>query len=223
MDFSRQSELFDVVTFNSKNIPIHVIGCGATGSWTATLLAKMGFANIHLYDDDIVEIHNLPNQNFLMTDIGEPKAHALSITLQEYTGEIAVEHLEKVTALNAPKEGYVFVLTDTVKSRKEIFAALSVQPDILGIIETRMSLDMIQIYTVPNDLDAYRRYALTMASATFNDDTVRVSACGVSQTVATTAVVTAAFAVRQLVHFVNGESVFQEIHLSMDNYQLLAV
>lgn len=223
MDYSRQSELFDVEAFNRKDIPIHIIGCGATGSWVATIACKMGFKNIHLYDDDIVEIHNLPNQNFLVSDIGDPKARALATTITEYTGEIAFPHIEKVTALNVPKEGYVFVLTDTVKSRKEIFAALSVQPEIKGIIETRMSLDTIQIYTVKNDLEAYAAYRLTMASPTFTDEQVVTSACGTSQTVATTAVVTAGFAVRQLVNFVNGEEVFPEVHISMDNFMLLAI
>lgn len=223
MDYSRQSELFDVEEFRHKHIPIHVIGCGATGSWVATLLGKMGFNNLHLYDDDVVEIHNLPNQNFLLSDVGSKKVEALANTIAEYTGELPAIYNYKVGVLNAPTSGYVFILTDTVKSRKEIFEALAIRDDILGIIETRMSLDTIQIYSVKNDPQAYSNYRLTMSSSTFNDDTVVVSACGVSQTVATTACTTAGFAVRQLINFINGKEVLSEMHISMDTLQMVAV
>ena len=46
------------------NTPIHIIGCGATGSWVALMLAKMGISNITCWDFDKVEEHNLPNQFF---------------------------------------------------------------------------------------------------------------------------------------------------------------
>lgn len=56
-DFSKQTELIKVHEFNEK---INVIGCGAGGSWLTFFLLKMGFNNIHVYDYDVIEEHNLP-------------------------------------------------------------------------------------------------------------------------------------------------------------------
>jgi hypothetical protein len=224
MDYSRQMELIDVQEFNNKCIPIHVIGCGATGSWVGTLLAKMGFEHIHLYDGDIVELHNLPNQNFDIHHIDMNKAEALKQVLIRYGAEGVESSPSMVNMLNAPKEGYVFILTDTVKSRKEIFESLAIKPAIRGIIETRMSMDTVQVYSVKNDPEAYAMYRLTMSSATFTDETVVTSACGVSQTIATTAAFTASLAVRQLVHLINETTTaYKEAHASLDTFQLVAV
>ena len=60
-DFSRQINVLDPSEFKT---PIHIIGAGATGSWVAFSLAKMGITNINVYDFDEGGMHNLPNQMF---------------------------------------------------------------------------------------------------------------------------------------------------------------
>ena len=223
MDYSRQNELFDVETFNRKAIPLHVIGAGATGSWVVTLLAKMGFDHIHVYDFDGVEEHNLPNQNFSLADIGTQKVDALAKRVLADTGKVITPHNVAVDILNSPKTGYVFILTDTVKSRKEIFTALSIRKDICGIIETRMDMDTVQVYSIGTSMEARARHKLTMSSKTFTDEEITTSACGISQTIATTASVVASIAVRQLVNFVNGEEVKQEVHVDLKDFLMMAL
>jgi len=49
--------------FNQKRVDI--IGAGATGSHVVMLLAILGFTNIHVWDFDRVEAHNLANQSFM--------------------------------------------------------------------------------------------------------------------------------------------------------------
>ena len=44
--------------------PLVIIGCGAVGSHVALCAAKMGFSNFILFDADVVEAHNLPNQTY---------------------------------------------------------------------------------------------------------------------------------------------------------------
>lgn len=60
-DFSRQVNIFKPEEFKT---PIQIIGAGATGSWVALSLAKMGIENMTIYDFDEVGMHNLPNQCF---------------------------------------------------------------------------------------------------------------------------------------------------------------
>jgi tRNA A37 threonylcarbamoyladenosine dehydratase len=61
LDVRRHAELFDPHTFNT---PVTIIGAGATGSWLAIALAKLGIDNISIWDFDKVEEHNIPNQAF---------------------------------------------------------------------------------------------------------------------------------------------------------------
>ena len=45
---------------NSYNY--HIVGCGATGSSVALHLGKLGVEDITLWDDDVINEHNYPNQ-----------------------------------------------------------------------------------------------------------------------------------------------------------------
>ena len=62
LDISRHKELFNPYYFNT---PVTIIGAGATGSWLALMLAKLGIQDITVYDFDVVEEHNVPNQGKL--------------------------------------------------------------------------------------------------------------------------------------------------------------
>ena len=62
MELMRQFEVFLPNKFKDKRID--VIGVGATGSYIVWLLAKIGLSNIHIWDHDVVEDHNIPNQCF---------------------------------------------------------------------------------------------------------------------------------------------------------------
>jgi len=52
----------DIIHPDRLAFPITIIGAGASGSYSAMALAKMGCSDISVYDDDTVEAHNLPNQ-----------------------------------------------------------------------------------------------------------------------------------------------------------------
>lgn len=58
--FNRQSLAFGKELCSLlKGLKVGVVGCGGTGSATATLLARMGVGQLLLIDDDIVEVTNL--------------------------------------------------------------------------------------------------------------------------------------------------------------------
>ena len=51
LDIRRHMELFNPEKFT---LPVHIIGAGATGSWLALSLAKLGITNITVWDFDVV-------------------------------------------------------------------------------------------------------------------------------------------------------------------------
>jgi molybdopterin/thiamine biosynthesis adenylyltransferase len=207
MDLNRngQLEIFNPEVFNK---PVHLIGVGATGSWIAIMLAKLGVKEIHCWDFDILENHNLCNQGFRTHQIGMQKVEAVFDMCANMSEIEVITHNEKVTGAT-PLTGIVFILTDTMHSRKDIWeGACKFKGSIDLVIETRMGLDMCRIYNVnPTDMDECLAYEKTFCS----DDIAEVSACGTSKSVVTSAVTTASMATRQMLNYLNGLRLPNEI------------
>lgn len=215
MDYSRQQEIFMPDTFKQ---PVHVVGCGATGSWVAMMLAKLGIKDIHLHDFDIVEEHNLPNQLFSLKDISYLKTTGCKQNIINSTGINPEVHEERVTG-DTPLAGIVFLLTDTMSSRAEIFKkALKYNVGVPLMIETRMGLEGGRIYAInPCDPVQIKKYEQTL----YTDEEAVVSACGVSQSLAPTAASIAGYAVWQLIKWHNKVDMDNEIIFDMKYNQLL--
>lgn len=232
MDFSRQMTVFDPGKFKE---PVHVRGCGATGSWLAVMLAKLGVQDLHLHDFDIIEEHNLPNQLFYAyTDIpygggetdtysdgqvGVNKALAASDIVKWFGDVDAKVHKEAVTEAT-PLSGIVFMLTDTMKSRKDIYLGqLRRNENVKLLVETRMCLEGGRVYAIdPCSRVEAREYERTL----YTDEESVVSACGISQSLAPTAAILAGYAVWQMLKWHNSEELDSEIILDARNMVLLS-
>lgn len=210
-DFSRQANILNPEEFNR---PIHIIGAGATGSWVAFTLAKMGLNNITVYDFDEVGMHNLPNQMFGLSDIDKNKALSIRNIIRRFTGFNIKARTQKVEG-GQPLQGIVFMLTDTMKSRKDIYnMSIKNNPNIDLLIETRMDLRGGRIYAI----DPKNRYMCKQYEGTFySDDEAEVSACGVSQTVLPTALAITSHAIWKLLNYINGEPLFNETIIDLPN------
>lgn len=204
LDISRHRELFDSEKFD---IPVTVIGCGATGSWLALSLAKLGITDITVYDFDIVEEHNIPNQAFSIDDIGRQKVSALAQLICDTTGTGIKFKNEKFT--NQRLSGVVFLMVDSMSARKEIWEnSIKLKPAVKLLIEPRMGLDVGRIYNVdPMDMNQIKEYEDTY----YDDDVAEVSACGASMTVITSALGITSWCGRQLINWHNGEELDNEI------------
>jgi molybdopterin/thiamine biosynthesis adenylyltransferase len=131
--FRRQ---LDLLPLDKLDAPITVIGAGAVGSFTALTLAKMGFTNLTVYDDDIVSEHNLPNQFFRLEDLGRRKVEALADLVRSFEGvEIRAvarrfggEHLR----------GIVVSAVDSMASRQAIWHAVRFDPAVELFLDGRM-------------------------------------------------------------------------------------
>ena len=196
VDTSRHISVFDPDKVNFSKTKIHIIGCGATGSKVARALADLGIETLHLWDFDKVEIHNIANQEFRNGDVGKSKVSALAEIIKEKTGLSVETHDEKVT--DQRLDGYVFLLTDTMASRKEIFEnSLKYKPNTKMVFETRMGTDTGMIYSFCSYKPSHIKKWLDRSD--YGDDEAEVSACGTSISVGMTAAIIANLAVWQFI------------------------
>lgn len=183
LDRNRQGDWFKGEEYNKE---VHVIGVGATGSFVAYQLAKMGVKHLHVWDFDHVEEHNVANQIYGIGDIGKYKVEALAERILNDVGLEIVTHTEKVTSAHKPQlKGVVFILTDTMASRKDIFSALKFNMNVSLVVETRMGIDCGRIYVVnPLSVPQTKTYENTF----YDDDVAEVSFCGSSLSIMPTAI-----------------------------------
>jgi molybdopterin/thiamine biosynthesis adenylyltransferase len=177
----------------------HVIGAGATGSKVVMELAKLGLKNIHVWDYDEVESHNIPNQLFGNQHIGMKKVDALKEVVEQFTGISIITHDQRVTGEEEDLTGVIFLLTDTMASRKEIWEnAIRFKINVDVMIETRMGADNGRIYTI-NPVNPAQ---VSMWESTLvDDDVAEESACGASVSVGPTASILAGYAVWQYIRW----------------------
>ncbi|HEU5114210.1 MAG TPA: ThiF family adenylyltransferase [Candidatus Paceibacterota bacterium] len=196
IDAIRHIEVFSPETFGGHQVDI--VGVGATGSRIALSLAKLGLSNIHVWDFDHVEPHNVANQAFGNHQVGKLKVEALQELVKEQTGtEIAV-HAERVNGTQR-LGSVVFLLTDTMASRQEIWkAGIRYKPHVKLLIETRMGKNSGRIYAVnPSSPAHVKGWEATL----YSDDVAEKSACGTSISVGPTAEVVSGLAVWQLIRW----------------------
>lgn len=197
---------------------ICVIGIGATGSRITRNLIELGFSGsqIHIYDFDVVEEHNLNNQVFDLTHIGMSKVDAMSKIIKDGYDEVIHSHAEKVDA-NTELEGVVFLLTDTMNSRKEIVEAMQINPNIKIVIETRLDPECGYVHTFhPLDSVQYKFFVDTL----FKDEDFPevVSACGTRQTIGHVVDILAGTAMCEFVKFVNEQKIGNQIFFATNPY-----
>ena len=153
--FWRQLDIVNVD--NLRTLPIVIIGAGAVGSFTALSLAKMGAEDITVYDDDKVEMHNLPNQFYRLADIDRFKVRALRGIIQDFTG-IKIKIFNKRYKAQ-PLSGVVIVTVDSMASRKIIWERAKMNPLVQLYVDSRMGAQVYDIQSFrPTDMDAIKYY-----------------------------------------------------------------
>lgn len=193
VNYARHNSVFDPTKYGNQRID--VIGAGATGSYVVLQLAKLGCKQIHVWDFDKVEAHNIPNQLFGLKDVGKMKVDALKALVQELASIDITVHPEKFTGKEKFGE-VLFVLTDTMSSRKEIWKNTNGKVGLGLYIETRMGEAEGRIYTMEPQDDP-EKYEKTL----YDDAQTPVSACGTQTTVGSTAMVLAGLAVTAMIEW----------------------
>ena len=151
--FLRHLDIFDKKHFDN---PICIIGAGATGSFVALALAKMGMNNIKVWDDDCVEEHNFPNQLFRLEDLNSHKAERTAKIVKDFTGTRIKYHNCKY--IKQPLSGIVILGVDTMKCRKSVYKVCKNTPEVEYIIDPRTASEFYRVYTINMQLKTEREF-----------------------------------------------------------------
>lgn len=219
MDLSRHISVFSP---DAVKHPIHIIGVGATGSFVAMELARMGCPVLNVYDFDELEIHNIPNQYYDTQDLGKPKVEALADKLRLINPDIVVNTFNSKVLPEASDEGkginemsgYVFLLVDSMKTRKELWEAVKQNKNILHCWESRLGSDQARVYSLDMSVKDFGKYEQDF----YEDDNAEVSACGTSITVLPIVLQTASLMIVQFIDLVMEHSGTYYFKTIFDNH-----
>jgi molybdopterin/thiamine biosynthesis adenylyltransferase len=174
----RQLDLIDPIKL--AEMPIHVIGCGGIGSAVALYAAKMGAQNITVWDFDIFEIHNLPNQMCRIKDLNKNKAEAVADMIKDFE-DIEVEPIPEKFDGDIEPNAVVIMAVDSMKARKEIWEMLKKSMANI-VIDGRMGLTALNVYSViPTNKLQVNFYEKTL----WNDEEVAEVPCTAKATIFT--------------------------------------
>lgn len=173
----------------TRNYNIIIGGAGGIGSWLSFLLIRAGFS-IVVYDDDIVEEHNLGGQLFQVSDIGKPKVEALSRVINTFnfpTGSVFYrnEKITENTRFNIGRyHSAIFVSCfDNMEARKTLFNKYIEHCNInsySAFVDGRLLMEQMTIFNVnkfvPNSQEMY------VSEYLFDDSEVEDLPCSMKQT-----------------------------------------
>ena len=184
---------------------IHIIGCGSVGSSIAEMLARCGCTNFVLYDFDHVEAHNLANQMFRESDIGQLKTDAVKDIICD------INPMCRDTVKTVPKgwhgetlNGFVFLAVDNIEIRKNIVEKHMYNERVKAMFDVRTMLEQAQHYAA--DWISMEQKKKLLSTMQFSHDeaaaSTPTSACGVTLGVAPTVRGVCTLAVANYINFV---------------------
>jgi len=201
MDFWRQNDI--VSQQKLDRYPFILIGAGGIGSVVGLVLVKMGVRNLTVYDPDVVEDHNLPNQTYRISDLGKPKVEALAAICREFAG-VDIEPCQQEFPVPSMPEGIVINGVDSMAARQAIWdGAIKLNPRVKVYIEARMGAQEGRIYTVTPPDSRYE-------GSLYSDEEASELPCTARAT-GYNAFFLAGLLVSQVKKFVMGESTSPEI------------
>lgn len=123
---TRGLDFFSPDQFTQQERTVEIIGAGGIGSPLAEVLATMGF-DLIFWDKDIVEAHNISNQNYMPFQIGDIKTEALLDTIVAkvfMSGDVAnsetIDNISKIiiTEKDNPNNKQTFIAHDSFFTHK---------------------------------------------------------------------------------------------------------
>ncbi len=217
----RQLDIFNPVVAGAFDVV--VIGAGGLGSPIALSLAKMGVESITIYDPDVVEPHNIPNQLYRVSDIGRLKVEALADIMEELTGirpKVVPDRVggEPIQCGTSSKARVFISALDSMTARKEVFRSV-LRSSPYWYIDTRMGGLVASIYSVNvRDREAIARYGDSLYS---DRDTVPLPCAARAVWYAVNAAASVAAAAVKDIMLEDGIS--GEVHLDMALMQIVRV
>lgn len=141
MRYKRHTDIFNPNDHTDRSVTI--AGVGGTGSNVAIALTKMGIANLHIIDPDVVEDHNLASQAYTLEDVGQPKVEALEAKIKSINPEINL--LASQAEFNHIVDDLFICGVDGWDTRKEIQERLRREQ---LVIDGRMGGEQVECWVV---------------------------------------------------------------------------
>jgi hypothetical protein len=162
----------------TQDVTLNIIGVGATGSNIGLLCAKMGFHSFRVFDPDIVESHNLPNQAYDSCDINTKKVDAFERVLTTFNPLIKVEkhdyYFDSSQHTDLLIDGPLLLTVDSMKARKDIYNAFENNFEIQNVFEPRMGFTYAELNIIDNFSASQLREWVTNLKT---DEEIPESAC----------------------------------------------
>lgn len=172
LNHAHQENLFD--PRNAGRVII--IGAGSVGSWLTEFLARMGVAELEVWDDDAVASHNVPMSCYRPQDISRYKVDALREIVLERTGVAITAHRERYTGQTSLRGACVISCVDTMESRRCIWERVKQERVSIGLFcDTRIGDAYVEVYSIePHTKKDADRYDQTL----FPDEEAKRQICG---------------------------------------------
>lgn len=209
MDLTKHLDFFSPLDITEQ---IHIIGCGAIGSNVALQLAKLGCNKLFLWDFDTVDEHNITNQVYDETDLGQMKTEALKKHLINNNKDIKVYSFKKYT--DQLLQGYIFVCVDSIELRKHIYECNQYNEQIKLVIDGRIGLDTGQVYAVDWSKEEDIKNLIELSDFKSNEIDVPVSACGTTLSVSPTVLITISNMISVFINFKNEQKIPKIININ---------
>lgn len=136
----------DIADPAKLQLPITIVGAGGIGSELARIMAKVGFSNMEIYDDDSVEEHNITQQFYRNCDIGRTKVEALSEIIEDFSDETITCHnawFDKQAC------GEILIMAvDSMDTRIKIWSAIKTRSDLNWVVDGRMGGEFFSVNVV---------------------------------------------------------------------------
>lgn len=130
----------DIIPENIMYQEIQVVGVGAVGSHLVYTLARMGFTNITVWDEDKVSEENISNQGFQLGDIGDYKVEAVKRTVYRAVGT-TIKTMPKMWT-DELLSGVVVAAADSMAVRRALWERNTCSL----FIDTRMAAEAFEIF-----------------------------------------------------------------------------
>ena len=176
----------------------------------------MGVSKIAVYDHDLIENHNIPNQIYRLADIGRPKVEALADVCREFAGCEIVTNQEKV----GPSHVFTGIIAsgvDSMAARKEIWQSIKNNPRIPLYIDARTGGEVLRLHAVrPCNRTDQTWYETRL----YSDEQASDLPC-TGQAILYNLFMAASLIGRQIAKHVRGEKIPREIIFDMKTLSLL--
>lgn len=172
------------------NLKCGIVGLGATGSFAAFFLARLGIQKFSLIDNDRIETHNLGSQMFGFDSMNLPKVEATYNMLTNFSRVTRVDYSQCLIQdlqdydthhyLNFSQCNIVLSTVDSMSARKYVFEKFKKDNKMQHAIffDSRIGAELWEVYAVPfGDKEKYERYEATL----FSDDKGNAGACNYQQ------------------------------------------